>query len=137
MLHGSLPCECVYLAGCIFGRANRVKYITFVLFARNVLLHHRCIQNPAILAEISRMLNLNVSESPVSEDCLYLNVYTPSDRSAEERLPVRSDRTHSEQCLRASDTHDKRDYYRESSGSCAIVLQVLRVLLITGETYSP
>nr|XP_023682879.1 fatty acyl-CoA hydrolase precursor, medium chain-like [Paramormyrops kingsleyae] len=47
-----------------------------------------CIQNPAILAEISRMLNMNVSESPVSEDCLYLNVYTPSDRSAEERLPV-------------------------------------------------
>uniref|UniRef100_A0A3B3RKU5 Carboxylic ester hydrolase n=1 Tax=Paramormyrops kingsleyae TaxID=1676925 RepID=A0A3B3RKU5_9TELE len=39
-------------------------------------------QQPAI------MLNMNVSESPVSEDCLYLNVYTPSDRSAEERLPV-------------------------------------------------
>ncbi|XP_048829098.1 carboxylesterase 3 [Brienomyrus brachyistius] len=47
-----------------------------------------CIQNPAISAEISKMYNMNVSESPVSEDCLYLNVYTPSDRSAEERLPV-------------------------------------------------
>ncbi|XP_018594885.2 carboxylesterase 3 [Scleropages formosus] len=47
-----------------------------------------CLQNTDIIADIAKSANMNFSIPHVSEDCLYLNVYTPSDRSADEKLPV-------------------------------------------------
>lgn len=50
--------------------------------------HERCLQDPGVITSASKIMALNYTLTAVSEDCLYLNVYTPSQRSASEKLPV-------------------------------------------------
>ncbi|XP_067276507.1 cocaine esterase-like [Pseudorasbora parva] len=47
-----------------------------------------CLQNPDIVPLVSKALKLDFTPMGVSEDCLYLNVYTPSQRSESEKLSV-------------------------------------------------
>ncbi|XP_046720166.1 carboxylesterase 3 [Silurus meridionalis] len=50
---------------------------------------NKCLQDPDVGKSVAEILSLNyIHTSTVSEDCLYLNVYTPSQRSASEKLPV-------------------------------------------------
>lgn len=70
----------------------------------------RCPQDLAVLA-----LNiLNVSLSPMSEDCLYLSVYTPAHAREGSRLPV-SGRPGAAGCGRTSPAADRKVY-----GDCGI-----------------
>ncbi|KAG9273149.1 carboxylesterase 5A-like [Astyanax mexicanus] len=47
-----------------------------------------CLQDLESLVSVSKMLGLTFPTTTASEDCLYLNVYTPAQRSASEKLPV-------------------------------------------------
>ncbi|XP_072551272.1 fatty acyl-CoA hydrolase precursor, medium chain-like [Salminus brasiliensis] len=47
-----------------------------------------CLQDLDILESVSKIMALSFTVPTVSEDCLYLNVYTPSQRSTSEKLPV-------------------------------------------------
>ncbi|KAI5623946.1 carboxylesterase 3 precursor, partial [Silurus asotus] len=50
---------------------------------------NKCLQDPDVGKSVAEIMSLNyIYTSTVSEDCLYLNVYTPSQRSASEKLPV-------------------------------------------------
>ncbi|XP_040266493.1 carboxylesterase 5A-like [Bufo bufo] len=45
-----------------------------------------CQQNRRVLEQITRILNISLP--PLSEDCLYLNIFTPADREKGLKLPV-------------------------------------------------
>ncbi|KAM5138777.1 uncharacterized protein ACMZJ9_017287 [Mantella aurantiaca] len=47
-----------------------------------------CLQNAKYFGEMMKLINLDITLPPTSEDCLYLNVFTPSDRRPNTRLPV-------------------------------------------------
>ncbi|KAM9754576.1 fatty acyl-CoA hydrolase precursor, medium chain [Menidia menidia] len=48
-----------------------------------------CIQNVEIIQELLRKLDGMLAEIPdISEDCLYLNIYTPANRRPDAKLPV-------------------------------------------------
>ncbi|KAK2848029.1 hypothetical protein Q7C36_009711 [Tachysurus vachellii] len=47
-----------------------------------------CLQDPDDIKLVSEFMSMNFTLTSVSEDCLYLNVYTPSQRLASEKLPV-------------------------------------------------
>ncbi|KAF4101307.1 carboxylesterase 3 [Onychostoma macrolepis] len=47
-----------------------------------------CLQNPDILPIVAKSMALDFTPTGVSEDCLYLNVYAPSQRSESDKLPV-------------------------------------------------
>ncbi|XP_076849735.1 fatty acyl-CoA hydrolase precursor, medium chain-like [Brachyhypopomus gauderio] len=47
-----------------------------------------CLQDTTIMESVAKIMAINFTLSAVSEDCLYLNVYTPSQRVASEKLPV-------------------------------------------------
>ncbi|OCT84562.1 cocaine esterase-like isoform X2 [Xenopus laevis] len=47
-----------------------------------------CIQGVAIMENIVNIIKANTVLPPVSEDCLYLNVFTPADRDENAKLPV-------------------------------------------------
>ncbi|KAL6479036.1 hypothetical protein MHYP_G00124690 [Metynnis hypsauchen] len=47
-----------------------------------------CLQDLDVVESVSKIMALSFTPPTVSEDCLYLNVYTPSQRSAAEKLPV-------------------------------------------------
>ncbi|XP_067245359.1 fatty acyl-CoA hydrolase precursor, medium chain-like [Chanodichthys erythropterus] len=47
-----------------------------------------CLQNPDIVPMVSKAMKMDFTPTGISEDCLYLNVYTPSQRSESEKLPV-------------------------------------------------
>ncbi|KAG1963878.1 carboxylesterase 3 isoform X2 [Pimephales promelas] len=56
---------------------------------RNATQHSpMCLQNPDIEPLVAKALKLNYTTTGVSEDCLYLDVYTPSQRLESEKYPV-------------------------------------------------
>uniref|UniRef100_A0A6Q2XIU0 Carboxylic ester hydrolase n=1 Tax=Esox lucius TaxID=8010 RepID=A0A6Q2XIU0_ESOLU len=49
---------------------------------------HMCIQDPIIAQNIVKAMAIECNLPDVSEDCLYLNVYTPKEAATGEKLPV-------------------------------------------------
>ncbi|XP_068116471.1 pyrethroid hydrolase Ces2e-like isoform X2 [Hyperolius riggenbachi] len=47
-----------------------------------------CLQSRQIMEHLLDMVNAKVTVPPTSEDCLYLNVFTPADRGQDAKLPV-------------------------------------------------
>ncbi|NP_001038401.1 carboxylesterase 3 precursor [Danio rerio] len=47
-----------------------------------------CLQDPNIVPKYAKSMTLELPPTGVSEDCLYLNVYTPSQRSESDKFPV-------------------------------------------------
>ncbi|XP_052008102.1 carboxylesterase 5A-like [Xyrauchen texanus] len=47
-----------------------------------------CLQDTDIVVLVAKTMSLEFTPTGVSEDCLYLNVYTPSERSNSKKLPV-------------------------------------------------
>lgn len=47
-----------------------------------------CIQDPQIMANVTKTMAMDITPSDISEDCLYLNVYTPESAAQEDQLPV-------------------------------------------------
>ncbi|XP_039988289.1 carboxylesterase 5A-like isoform X1 [Xiphias gladius] len=47
-----------------------------------------CIQDPEIVVNLSRTMSMQYSPPELSEDCLYLNVYTPAEATKGDKLPV-------------------------------------------------
>ncbi|KAM5138778.1 uncharacterized protein ACMZJ9_017288 [Mantella aurantiaca] len=47
-----------------------------------------CLQNAEHFGEMMKFIKMEVTLPPISEDCLYLNVFTPSNRESNARLPV-------------------------------------------------
>lgn len=84
MLQNSHPCE------------NKAKLIIIIKIIRPVhmgkndtlFLYPRCLQAREILLELLANMSMNVEVPEVSEDCLYLNIYTPSKPGDSSKLPV-------------------------------------------------
>lgn len=49
---------------------------------------YRCIQDPEIIVTVSQIMSVQYTPPEVSEDCLYLNVYTPAEATKGDKLPV-------------------------------------------------
>ncbi|XP_073461785.1 fatty acyl-CoA hydrolase precursor, medium chain-like [Aquarana catesbeiana] len=47
-----------------------------------------CLQPIEMTKKMMKLIGVEVTYPPVSEDCLYLNIFTPSDRGDNDRLPV-------------------------------------------------
>ncbi|XP_063294090.1 carboxylesterase 5A-like [Pelobates fuscus] len=47
-----------------------------------------CLQNIKIVEHLMKLSKVNLKVPPVSEDCLYLNIFTPADRERNTPLPV-------------------------------------------------
>ncbi|XP_018430854.1 PREDICTED: cocaine esterase-like [Nanorana parkeri] len=47
-----------------------------------------CVQDPAMMKTIIDVVKAKFVIPPISEDCLYLNVFTPADRGQDAKLPV-------------------------------------------------
>ncbi|CAL9696998.1 unnamed protein product [Knipowitschia caucasica] len=47
-----------------------------------------CIQDPQTVVNVSKTMSMQFSPPDISEDCLYLNVYTPESAVEGDRLPV-------------------------------------------------
>uniref|UniRef100_A0A8C2X168 Carboxylic ester hydrolase n=1 Tax=Cyclopterus lumpus TaxID=8103 RepID=A0A8C2X168_CYCLU len=47
-----------------------------------------CIQDPELVVSVSRAMSVQYSPPELSEDCLYLNIYTPSSAMTSRLLPV-------------------------------------------------
>ncbi|XP_018431316.1 PREDICTED: cocaine esterase-like, partial [Nanorana parkeri] len=47
-----------------------------------------CVQDPAIMKNLIDVFKAKFVIPPTSEDCLYLNVFTPGDRGQDAKLPV-------------------------------------------------
>lgn len=48
----------------------------------------RCIQDKDIIVQVSDIMSIEYTPTELSEDCLYLNVYTPSAAVKGDKLPV-------------------------------------------------
>ncbi|XP_072290620.1 pyrethroid hydrolase Ces2e-like [Eucyclogobius newberryi] len=49
---------------------------------------HMCIQNKGLLADLYSKVGMKIEVSDISEDCLYLNIYTPANTAPDAKLPV-------------------------------------------------
>uniref|UniRef100_UPI0037E92D00 carboxylesterase 3 n=1 Tax=Semicossyphus pulcher TaxID=241346 RepID=UPI0037E92D00 len=47
-----------------------------------------CIQDPDLVVSVSKTMSMEYAAPELSEDCLYLNVYTPADAAQGDKLPV-------------------------------------------------
>ncbi|KAF7650791.1 hypothetical protein LDENG_00120570, partial [Lucifuga dentata] len=47
-----------------------------------------CIQNPDLIVQVSQIMSVQYMPPDLSEDCLYLNVYTPAEAARGDKLPV-------------------------------------------------
>ncbi|KAM4574000.1 carboxylesterase 3 isoform 1-T1 [Odontesthes bonariensis] len=47
-----------------------------------------CVQDPEMVVNVSRVMSTEFTPSELSEDCLYLNVYSPAEAAAGDKLPV-------------------------------------------------
>ncbi|XP_030586606.1 carboxylesterase 5A-like isoform X2 [Archocentrus centrarchus] len=47
-----------------------------------------CVQDPELIVNVSRTMSLEFRPPELSEDCLYLNVYTPAEATRGAKLPV-------------------------------------------------
>ncbi|XP_013886367.1 carboxylesterase 3 [Austrofundulus limnaeus] len=47
-----------------------------------------CVQDPELVVNVSRIMSLHYTPPEVSEDCLYLNLYTPAEARPGDKLPV-------------------------------------------------
>ncbi|KAM3920334.1 pyrethroid hydrolase Ces2e-like [Leptodactylus fuscus] len=47
-----------------------------------------CLQNRDVMEQMMSFFKASVSIPPLSEDCLYLNIFTPADRKNDSKLPV-------------------------------------------------
>uniref|UniRef100_A0A3Q0S4E3 Carboxylic ester hydrolase n=1 Tax=Amphilophus citrinellus TaxID=61819 RepID=A0A3Q0S4E3_AMPCI len=47
-----------------------------------------CVQDPELIVNVSRTMSLEFRPPELSEDCLYLNVYTPAEATTGAKLPV-------------------------------------------------
>ncbi|KAL4004043.1 collagen type VI alpha [Sarotherodon galilaeus] len=47
-----------------------------------------CIQDPELVVNVSKTMSLEFIPPAISEDCLYLNVYTPAEATKGDKLPV-------------------------------------------------
>ena len=48
----------------------------------------RCVQHVQSSIDLLELLGMSVELPDISEDCLYLNVYTPANRAHNAKLPV-------------------------------------------------
>uniref|UniRef100_A0A8C2X3D8 Carboxylic ester hydrolase n=1 Tax=Cyclopterus lumpus TaxID=8103 RepID=A0A8C2X3D8_CYCLU len=47
-----------------------------------------CIQDPELVVSVSRAMSVQYSPPELSEDCLYLNIYTPAEATKGDKVPV-------------------------------------------------
>ncbi|XP_068580163.1 carboxylesterase 3 isoform X3 [Cebidichthys violaceus] len=47
-----------------------------------------CIQDPGLVVSVSRTMSMQYTPPELSEDCLYLNVYTPAEATKGDKVPV-------------------------------------------------
>ncbi|XP_023253090.1 carboxylesterase 5A-like [Seriola lalandi dorsalis] len=47
-----------------------------------------CVQDPEIVVNVSKTMSMQYTVPELSEDCLYLNVYTPAEATKRDKLPV-------------------------------------------------
>ncbi|XP_056272616.1 carboxylesterase 3 isoform X5 [Pseudoliparis swirei] len=47
-----------------------------------------CIQDPEIVVNVSRAMSVQFTPPELSEDCLYLNIYTPAEATKGDKVPV-------------------------------------------------
>ncbi|XP_031723922.1 carboxylesterase 3 isoform X3 [Anarrhichthys ocellatus] len=47
-----------------------------------------CIQDPELIVSVSRTMSMQYTPPELSEDCLYLNVYTPAEATEGDKVPV-------------------------------------------------
>ncbi|XP_024138219.1 carboxylesterase 3 [Oryzias melastigma] len=47
-----------------------------------------CIQDPQLVVLVSQTMSMTSTPTEISEDCLYLNVYTPAEATKGDKLPV-------------------------------------------------
>ncbi|CAJ0965795.1 unnamed protein product [Ranitomeya imitator] len=47
-----------------------------------------CLQSLRVLEQMARVFKTSPALPPLSEDCLYLNIFTPADREKDTKLPV-------------------------------------------------
>uniref|UniRef100_A0A3Q1ETV6 Carboxylic ester hydrolase n=1 Tax=Acanthochromis polyacanthus TaxID=80966 RepID=A0A3Q1ETV6_9TELE len=63
-----------------------MNYVQYLLI-KNVCF--RCIQNVKITLDLLEMIGAEMADVPdISEDCLYLNIYTPANRAQDAKLPI-------------------------------------------------
>ncbi|XP_072290621.1 pyrethroid hydrolase Ces2e-like [Eucyclogobius newberryi] len=49
---------------------------------------HMCIQSKGLLADLYSKVGMKIEVLDISEDCLYLNIYTPANTAPDAKLPV-------------------------------------------------
>lgn len=76
----------------IYVSHQRAEHFNSTLILNHTLslicLLFRCIQDPELVVNVSKTMSLEFIPPAISEDCLYLNVYTPAEATKGNKLPV-------------------------------------------------